>query len=54
MERKDVQEKWYKHVEHAFVAGLADGTLPVSAFKYYLVQDYLFLVRFHPKLLSAG
>ena len=32
------------HVEHAFVAGLADGTLPVSAFKYYLVQDYLFLV----------
>jgi hypothetical protein len=26
------------------VAGLADGSLPVNSFKYYLVQDYLFLV----------
>lgn len=26
------------------MAGLADGSLPVHAFKYYLIQDYLFLV----------
>jgi len=44
LERKDVQEKWHEHVKHAFVAGLADSSLPISAFKYYLVQDYLFLV----------
>jgi thiaminase len=45
LERPDVQKAWKEHTEHAFVAGLADGTLPVSAFKYYLIQDYLFLVR---------
>ena len=44
LERPDVQNTWREHTEHTFVAGLGDGTLPVSAFKYYLIQDYLFLV----------
>ena len=44
LERPDVQQAWRRHTEHAFVSGLADGSLPVSAFKYYLIQDYLFLV----------
>jgi hypothetical protein len=44
LDRPDVQKPWRGHTEHAFVAGLADGSLPVSAFKYYLIQDYLFLV----------
>ena len=44
LERPDVQKTWRGHTEHVFVTGLADGTLPVSAFKYYLIQDYLFLV----------
>ncbi|KAG9246359.1 thiamine biosynthesis protein-like protein (Thi-4) [Calycina marina] len=46
LERKDVQEKWKKHVEHSFVVGLGDGSLLVSSFKYYLIQDYLFLIQF--------
>ncbi|KAK0099872.1 hypothetical protein ONS95_013301 [Cadophora gregata] len=46
LERRDVQTPWKEHTEHAFVAGLADGTLPVESFKYYLIQDYLFLVQF--------
>jgi hydroxymethylpyrimidine/phosphomethylpyrimidine kinase len=25
---------------------MADGTLPVEKFKYYLIQDYLFLIQF--------
>lgn len=37
---------WSDFVEHRFVAGLADGTLPSSAFRRYLIQDYLFLVQF--------
>jgi len=37
---------WDAYTRHAFVRGLADGTLPESAFRAYLVQDYLFLVQF--------
>jgi hypothetical protein len=44
LDRPDVQKAWQAHTEHAFVAALADGTLPVEAFKYYLIQDYLYLV----------
>lgn len=37
---------WSDYVEHEFVSGLADGTLPEAAFRQYLGQDYLFLIHF--------
>jgi len=37
---------WQAYTWHAFVQGLADGSLPLPAFRRYLVQDYLFLVQF--------
>ncbi len=37
---------WAEYTEHAFVAGLADGSLPRAAFLRYLVLDYLFLMHF--------
>ncbi|SDH11721.1 thiaminase II [Pelagibacterium luteolum] len=37
---------WQDYTRHAFVSGLADGTLPRAAFLRYLTQDYLFLVHF--------
>ena len=37
---------WQAYTAHPFVAGLANGTLPEAAFKYYLEQDYLFLIHF--------
>jgi thiaminase/transcriptional activator TenA len=37
---------WAAYVEHPFVCGLADGSLPEPAFRHYLVQDYLFLGHF--------
>lgn len=37
---------WDAYVDHAFVRGLGDGTLPQAAFRNYLVQDYLFLIQF--------
>jgi thiaminase/transcriptional activator TenA len=37
---------WRAYVEHAFVKGLADGSLPEACFRRYLAQDYLFLVHF--------
>lgn len=39
-------EDWNAYVDHAFVRGLGDGSLPHSSFRNYLVQDYLFLVQF--------
>ena len=38
--------EWAAYVDHAFVRGLGDGTLPEAAFRHYLVQDYLFLIQF--------
>jgi thiaminase/transcriptional activator TenA len=31
---------------HPFVTGLTDGTLPETAFRYYVVQDALYLTRY--------
>lgn len=45
LERSDVKDAWREHTEHAFVVGLGDGTLPMGSFRYYLTQDYLYLVR---------
>ncbi len=39
-------EDWEAYVDHAFVKGLGDGTLPRGAYLHYLVQDYVFLVHF--------
>ena len=39
-------DRWRAYVDHRFVRGIADGTLPEAAFRHYLVQDYLFLIHF--------
>jgi len=44
LDREDVKGPWREHTEHDFVRQMADGTLPLEQFKYYLIQDYLFLV----------
>ena len=38
--------EWQAYTWHPFVQGIADGSLPLSAFRRYLLQDYLFLVQF--------
>ena len=37
---------WRSYVDHDFVRRMGAGTLPQEAFRYYLVQDYLFLIQF--------
>ncbi|EFE42898.1 hypothetical protein TRV_02263 [Trichophyton verrucosum HKI 0517] len=43
LERPDVQPVWKAFTEHEFVQKLSIGALPVENFKWYLVQDYLYL-----------
>ena len=44
--KRDCAPDWSAYVEHEFVRGLGDGTLPAASFRHYLVQDYLFLIEF--------
>ncbi|KAG2195245.1 hypothetical protein INT47_007974 [Mucor saturninus] len=37
---------WSEFLDHSFVRGIADGTLPVESFVYYLKQDYLYLQHY--------
>ncbi|MCI8477255.1 MAG: thiaminase II [Oscillospiraceae bacterium] len=34
---------WAACLTHPFVTGIGDGTLPVERFRYFLLQDYLYL-----------
>lgn len=40
------QREWVAYTRHRFVLELGTGTLPESSFRYYLQQDYLFLIHF--------
>lgn len=37
---------WHDYVNHPFVLGLGDGSLPHQSFLNYLIQDYIFLMHF--------
>ena len=44
--KEAVRAEWSAYTMHRFTEGMADGTLPEAAFRFYLVQDYLFLIEF--------
>lgn len=37
---------WAEYNKHPFVKGIEDGTLDREKFKYYIIQDYLYLVEY--------
>jgi thiaminase/transcriptional activator TenA len=39
---------------HPFVTGVGDGTLPVEKFKYYVLQDYAYLIDYSRALALAS
>ena len=40
------RSEWAAYTKHRFVLELGTGTLPKASFRYYLQQDYLFLINF--------
>ncbi len=39
----NVQDIWPKYLTHAFVCEMAEGSLPLEKFRYYMLQDYVYL-----------
>ncbi len=44
---------WQKTLRHPFVTGLGDGTLPLENFRFYMCQDYVFLIEYSRLLALA-
>ena len=44
--RRNAAPLWDKEKQHPFVTGIGDGTLSLDAFRYYMRQDYIFLIEF--------
>ena len=44
---------WAKCLEHPFVKGIGDGSLDVEKFKFFMLQDYLYLLNY-AKVFALG
>jgi thiaminase (transcriptional activator TenA) len=52
--RLAVRDEWDRaHHEHPTVSAIGDGTLSLDRFRYYMVQDYLFLIEYCRVLAMA-
>lgn len=40
------QPVWREYLQHPFVTGIGDGTLSEDQFRYYLLQDYVYLLDY--------
>lgn len=50
---ESVKETWTGYFEHPFVKGIGDGTLDIDKFKFYMVQDHLYLLQY-AKVFAMG
>ena len=44
--RRECAEMWDKEHNHPLVKGIGDGTLELEKFRYYMRQDYIYLIDF--------
>lgn len=54
LSREDVKPVWERFINHPFVMAMGDGTLPLSSFMGYIIQDYLYLVSRSPSFRIVG
>lgn len=50
---ESTREIWEGYHKHPFVTGIGDGTLPPEKFRFFMLQDYLYLYDYS-KLFSLG
>ncbi|KMY56059.1 TENA/THI-4 family protein [Bacillus sp. FJAT-27231] len=48
-----LQPIWRKNHNHPFVRGIGDGTLDQQKFRFYMIQDYLYLIDYS-KVFALG
>ena len=48
-----LQPIWRQNHNHPFVQGMGDGTLEKEKFRFYMIQDYLYLIDY-AKLFAVG
>ncbi len=51
--REAADPVWKKCLEHPFVQGIGNGSLEVEKFRYYMLQDYLYLFDY-AKVFALG
>jgi len=51
--RAKAEQVWEAGYNHPFVQGIGRGTLPRESFKFYLLQDYLYLIQY-AKVFALG
>ncbi|MCT1901370.1 thiaminase II [Oceanobacillus sojae] len=51
--RKTADPVWEKSHQHPFVQGIGNGTLDIEAFKFYMCQDYKYLIEYS-KVIAMG
>jgi thiaminase/transcriptional activator TenA len=44
--RKEVDSLWEKILTHPFLTELGEGALPLDVFRFYVKQDYIYLLEF--------
>lgn len=49
----ELEPIWRKNHAHPFVRGMADGTLDPKKFRFFMIQDYLYLIDY-AKLFAIG
>jgi thiaminase (transcriptional activator TenA) len=51
--RREAADVWEAQLRHPFVIGIGDGTLDADRFRFYVRQDYLFLIDYGRLLALA-
>ncbi len=52
--RREVAPIWEAQFQHPFVRGIGDGTLHLERFKFWIRQDYVFLIEYMRVLALAA